>query len=240
MKIKFVDLEGKIFVTNGVPFENLVLIESYSRSDKTWKNWRGWSENFTSRIADTIDEETEAVQVDSEGRYMFRGYSWNYDEHPLMSKKFFLFGHLIRVDRWIEDTIQWETRSATYEIVADNGEIIFSYNGEYNSDDWKIIADLSGQAERRRARIAISQQHGMMAPVLLSMLGMEIPNKKKLGDQILPLMECDFEKSERGGFIVRGFGKFAISRTNKSGYYKVTAEKPRVRFITLVEEFKKI
>lgn len=239
MKIKFIDLEGKTFFTNAVPFENIILKDSISLSDKTWKRYRHWAEDFTYSISDNIITQKLNPEINEMGYYEFQGYWWNPETEPLMSEKYYLFGHLIREKIYVRDTGRIETKSAIFEIIADNGEVIYKYNNNYDLDDydWKVIAELSGQKDRRLARISIAQKHGHMMPIVMSELGIYIPNEKQK-EKLLPLLESDFEKSDRGGYIVRGFGKFAISQINKTGYYKVTKELEKVKFISLVEEFK--
>lgn len=237
-KIKFVDLNGNKFTTNGVPFENMVLRDSRSLSDKTWQRFRGWSDDFTWKIADREVIEKLNPELDDQGYYKFDIYTWNVEKNPLMSEKRYLFGHLVYEKIYVYDTGRYEEKSAMYEIISDSGEVIFKYSGKKDDDDWKIVAELSGQKDRRTARISIAEKHGQMMPIAMSMLGVNIPNNIPK-EEILPLIESDFLVSDRGGYIVRSFGKFAISKTNKTGgYYKITKELEKIRFISLIEEFK--
>jgi predicted RNA-binding protein YlqC (UPF0109 family) len=52
---------------------------------------------------------------------------------------------------------------------------------------------------------------------------------------VLPLRPFDFQ-SEKGGFVVKGYGKYIITDANKFGYYLITEELERVKFAKLVKE----
>lgn len=240
MRIKFEDLVTKEpFFVNAVPFLNIVYKDSLNWSDKTWKRYRGWSSWFTKFCATTINEERI-----TRGKVTIPGcpYVFNAEEgYHLVVTSYYIFGHLVRVEKWISNTDWKVVESSGYIILNDTGVLfqykggVFQVPGGYDDDDWKIISELSGQAERRKMRIGLG---GTTLMIGLSQLGFRIP-RKDLG-VVIPLMEEDFKPTERGSFIVTSFGKYIITDTNKSGFYRVIKEKQNVRFAELIEEYHKI
>jgi len=49
------------------------------------------------------------------------------------------------------------------------------------------------------------------------------------------LFSSDFQKTDRGNYIVKGFGKFKFSSINKTGKYKVVG--PKENFLDLIESY---
>jgi hypothetical protein len=53
---------------------------------------------------------------------------------------------------------------------------------------------------------------------------------------VLPLKPFEFKPSEKGGYVVKGYGKYIITDSDKLGYYLITKELEKVRFAKLVKE----
>jgi hypothetical protein len=237
-KIKFTDLNNKTFAIPGVYFENLILKDSLNRSDKTWQRFRTWADDLPYYVcynAGQITEQKEKIELTSEGYYDFQGFPFYYEKQPLLSQKGYLLGHLLYQNLNPYDTGRIIEISAKFEVLDENNNIIFvKDNYKRNDDDWRIIAELSGQAAHRLERVAISQKHGHMTTMFV-----HVPTKQEIND-VIPIISTDFQISEKGGYIVKSLGKFILSKENKTGYYKVTKEMEKVKFIVLKEEVKEI
>lgn len=269
IKIQWIDLKnGTPFTTNGVPFENIVLWERISRSDKTWKRWSGWSEYFHCRSG-----ALEKVRVVHRDDPDFQLLAQELDKclwHDLSHCEYFiaikeaswwLFGHCVarkltwlykEKDGAIEESGWMGQIGPYFKIFCDDGTIferrkpVQPHWGQrveilpYEAD-WRVLHELSGQAMRRKIRIAINSLGGSLATYALAQLGAGIPTLAPSSGELLPLVEWDFIPSKRGdGWAVTGLGKVLISRTCQAGYYKIIKETEKVRFIELVEPFRVI
>lgn len=246
MKIRWVSLSGTTFTTNAVPFENHVIVATNSRSDKTWNDFRGWSKSFA-HFAEAKLSKREIV----EGEEAYFAPATLVEKYTLFGEVIFrAYTKLIPADergrgvlapsgQEYQETGWIHEEHARFEVVSDAGDTIFQ-GPATDGNDWKIIAELSGQAERRRARVSLANQHGHMYPVLLNRLGIGIPRPEGNG-KIVPLMADSFKPSNRGdGFAVVGLGKVMISKENQAGYYEVIRETEKVRFIRLVERYQQL
>ena len=252
-------LNGKTVITNAVPFWNLVCQDAACLKDKTWQRFRGWSEGLhtiaslsvsqqkvisTAQIAEKLcgricekDERGILIKLYSPYYKNFQKYGKTDVPYPaeMEERVYFIGPALIRYSLYIIGTAWAEDLLCPYDIVVFD-HVIFHYHtpsmGESAKplmDDWMIIHHLSGQAERRGARIATATQYGKFLSELFPMPTPYYP--------ALSIMSENFSPSQKSGYITTLFGKYCISQTNQSGYYKVTKDLPRVRFIELVEPY---
>lgn len=264
MIIEWKDIQsGTPFLTNGVPFENILMRERNSRSDKTWKRWDRWSAWFH-RLAGAIERSRVVYRNDPD----FERLAEELDSRLWQSKRYcdymvgiqeatwWLFGHCVARQLWWVykdgDITGWTCQIGPFFTVkGPNDEVIFRRRELVQEGklpevevfpyrkDWEVIHYLSGQAVRRKMRIAIAQTAGTLAPYALASMGAGIPVLEPTAEELIPLVEWDFLPSRRGdGWVVTGLGKVLISRTNQPGYYKIVREADKVRFIELVEPFK--
>jgi len=252
-------LNGKTVITNAVPFWNLVCRDAAYSKDKTWRRFRWWCEDFHKHAALTKGKEevTTIAQIaeklsaricdKTENWILIKLYSTYYENfqeygqtdvpYPakVVEEVYYIGPALVRYALYIMGTAWAEILLCPYDIIVFD-QIIFQYHTpsiredtEFLWHDWMIIHHLSGQAERRSARIGTAVQYGKFLSELFPMPRPYYP--------ALAIMSDEFSPSQKGGYISTLFGKYCISSTNTSGYYKVTKELPRVRFIELVEPY---
>jgi hypothetical protein len=106
----------------------------------------------------------------------------------------------------------------------------------YPHKDWHIIHQVSQKDLVRRARLTMAHSHGNAVGFHTAGLASRLLRDKGVLGVVLPLRPFDFSPSEKGGFIVRGYGKYIITDSNKLGYYLITKELEKVKFAKLVKE----
>jgi len=106
----------------------------------------------------------------------------------------------------------------------------------YPHKDWHIIHEVSQKNLVRRARLEMAHEYGNAVGFHTAGLASRLLMDKGVLGVVLPLKASEFKPSEKGGFIVRGYGKYIITDSNKFGYYLITKELEKVKFAKLVKE----
>jgi hypothetical protein len=245
-RIVWQGLNGKTVITNAVPFWELVCRDAACLKDKTWQRFRGWSEDFHKHAAFTILE-NEIVGTAHIAERLFaricekdeRGIllqlcsgKYGLTDIPfparIQERAYFIGPALVRYSLYIMGSAWAEDLLCPYDVIVLD-HTIFHNHPSCVMNDWMIIHHLSAQAERRSARLGAAVRYGKFLSELFPMPRPYYPS--------LAIMRDDFLSSQRGGYITKLFGKYCISKTNQSGYYKVVKELPNVRFIELVESY---
>jgi len=227
--IKFTDLNGDVFVTNGVLFDNLIQEESANLSDKTWQRQRNWPGQLLYNMVTKKVTEAVEIDIDAQGCYRLDGHQFRYAAQPPIAVRSYWNGYLLREVISPKDGPPLVEREASFNVISSSGDVIFTYPDDDNA--WEIIHMLSGQSDRRDIRLEIANTRGRAMTEVVT-----APQKKQ--GQILALAR--FAKSDRGGYINRRIGKYVITQENIPGYYRVTKELDRIRFATLVKELKEV
>jgi hypothetical protein len=244
-------LNGKVVATNAVPFWNLVCRDAAYKKDKTWQRFRYWSEDLhkkaalsvveqkvssTAQIAEKLfgrvcekNERGILVRLYSNG--VFQKYGLTDVPFPaeVEERAYFIGPALVRYSLYIMGSAWAEDLLCPFAIVVFDHPI-FQMEGSARMNDWLIIHHFSGQAERRAARVGAAAEYGKFLSEMFPMPRPYYP--------ALAIMNEDFSPALLGGYITTLFGKYCLSSTNQSGYYKVVKELPSVRFIELVEPYK--
>jgi len=240
MKIRWKDLNNNIFVTSPVILESEIYQESLERSDKTWKRYDHWERNFPMMAATKIIKKeippanalkykrfADGVghnEIFTDGKYYYKC--------NLMVEEYFIFDHLVAVYMQPVESGWYSYIYAKFQVIDDDNKIIFDNEDEqFLYKSWQFISKLSGQYYRREMRIKIAQNSSHI-------MAANFNYKLKTYNDIIPLNQNLFIKSDKRGYIIMCLGKYIFSDTNKTGYYKVIREKENYKIVKLIEEYK--
>jgi uncharacterized pyridoxamine 5'-phosphate oxidase family protein len=264
-KTVFETKDGKIVETSAFPFWRLAFNVKHELSDKTWRYAAGWSEEYPLKFAQIRVEKDlekdefangrefqEFVEKLTNGTFYDMSFTWAGSEwlkgyfrmeEPFKMEvwSFWIKGVLIglRFIRWGNSTYASNIKKFTIETPSG---VLFEKERPmlqvlpYPHDDWHIIHRVSQKNLVRRARLEMAHEYGNAVGFHTAGLASRLLMDKGVLGVVLPLRPFDFKPSEKGGFIVRGYGKYIITDSNKLGYYLITKELEKVKFAKLVKE----
>jgi hypothetical protein len=264
-KTVFETKDGKVVETSAFPFWRLAFDVKHQLSDKTWRYAAGWSEEYPLKFAQIRVEKDlerdefangrefqEFVEKLTNGTFYDMTFTWAGSEwlkgyfkmdEPFKMEVWSLWikGVLVglRFIRWGNSTYVSNIKKFTIEtpsgILFEKESPIFKAL-PYPHKDWHIIHQVSQKDLVRRARLEMAHRYGNAVGFHTAGLASRLLMDKGVLGVVLPLKPFEFKPSEKGGFIVRGYGKYIITDFNKLGYYLITKELEKVRFAKLVKE----
>ncbi len=264
-KTVFETKDGKVVETSAFPFWRLAFDVKHELSDKTWRYAAGWSEEYPLKFAEIRVEKDlekdefangrefqEFVEKLTNGVFYDMSFTWSGSEwlkgyfrldEPFRMEVHSLWikGVLVglRFIRWGNSTYASNIKKFTIETpsgVLFEKERPILKKLPYPHKDWHIIHQVSQKNLVRRARLEMAHKYGNAVGFHTAGLASRLLMDKGVLGVVLPLTPFEFKPSEKGGFIVRGYGKYIITDSNKLGYYLITKELERVKFAKLVKE----
>jgi hypothetical protein len=264
-KTVFETKDGKIVETSAFPFWRLAFRVKHELSDKTWRYASGWSHEYPLKFAEVRVEKNlekdefvngrefqEFVEKLTNGTFYDMSFTWAGSEwikgyfkldEPFKMEVHSLWikGVLIglRFIRWGNSTYASNIKKFTIETPSG---VLFEKERPilqilpYPHDDWHIIHKVSQKDLVRRARLRMAHEYGSAVGFHTAGLASRILMDKGVLGVVLPLKPIEFKPSKKEGFIVRGYGKYIITDSNKLGYYLITKELEKVRVAKLVKE----
>jgi len=264
-KTVFETKDGKVVETSAFPFWRLAFNVKNELSDKTWQYAAGWSEEYPLKFAQIRVEKDlekdefangrefqEFLQKLTNGTFYDMTFTWTGSEwikgyfgkeEPFKMEVWSLWikGVLIglRFIRWGNSTYASNIKKFTIETPSG---VLFEKERPilkilpHPHKDWHIIHEVSQKNLVRRARLEMAHKYGNAVGFHAAGLSSRLLMDKGVLGVVLPLKPFEFKPSEKGGFIVRGYGKHIITDANKLGYYLITKELEKVRFAKLVKE----
>ncbi len=133
------------------------------------------------------------------------------------------------------DELKWDEVRSYFQIIDEGGNLIFKYLGVKKPDDYEIIHKLSGNKRLKLLHTLTARNLGHMTA---NMVFWENDYFKKNIIGFIPLMPKNFKRTDRGNYMVWGFGKIKFSDENKAGYYEIVKEGENYEIIKLVKEVK--
>ncbi len=264
-KTVFETKDGKIVETSAFPFWRLAFDVKHELSDKTWRYAAGWSHKYPLKFAEVRVEKDlekdefangrefqEFVEKLTNGTFYDMSFTWAGSEwlkgyfkldEPFKMEVHSLWikGVLVglRFIRWGNSTYASNIKKFTIETPSG---VLFEKERPilqvlpYPHKDWHIIHQVSQKYLVRRARLEMAHRYGNAVGFHTAGLASRLLMDKGVLGVVLPLKPFEFEPSKKGGFIVRGYGKYIITDSNKLGYYLITKELEKVKFAKLVKE----
>jgi hypothetical protein len=264
-KTVFETKDGKTVETSAFPFWRLAFNVKHELSDKTWRYAAGWSEEYPLKFAQICIEKDlekdefangrefqEFVEKLTNGTFYDMSFTWTGSEwlkgyfrmeEPFKMEVWSLWikGVLIglRFIRWGNSTYASNIKKFTIETPSG---VLFEKERPilkvlpYPHKDWHIIHEVSQKNLVRRARLEMAHRYGTAVGFHTAGLASRLLMDKGVLGIVLPLTPFEFKPSEKGGFIVKGYGKYIITDSNKLGYYLITKELEKVKFAKLVKE----
>jgi len=264
-KTVFETKDGKLVETSAFPFWRLAFNVKHELSDKTWRYAAGWSEEYPLKFAQTRVEKDlekdefangkefqEFVEKLTNGTFYDMTFTWAGSE---WIKGYFKMDEPFRMEvwsLWIKGVLiglrfirygnsTYASNIKKFTIETPSG-VLFEKESPilqilpYPHKDWHIIHQVSQKNLVRRARLEMAHKYGNAVGFHTAGLASRLLMNKGVLGIVLPLTPFEFKPSEKGGFIVRGYGKYIITDSNKLGYYLITKELEKVRFAKLVKE----
>jgi hypothetical protein len=264
-KTVFETKDGKIVETSAFPFWRLAFRVKHELSDKTWRYAAGWSHEYPLKFAQVRVERDlerdefangrefqEFVERITNGTFYDMSFTWvgsewlkmyfKMDEPFKMGvKSLWIKGVLIGLKfvRWGNSTYASNIKKFTIETPSG---VLFEKERPilqvlpYPHDDWYIIHEVSQKDLVRKARLAMAHRYGNAVGFHTAGLASRLLRDKGVLGVVLPLTPFEFKASRGGRYIVRGYGKYIITDSNRLGYYLITEELERVKFAKLVKE----
>jgi hypothetical protein len=264
-KTVFETVDGKIVETSAFPFWRLAFNVKHELSDKTWRYAAGWSEEYPLKFAQIRIEKDlekdefangrefqEFVEKLTNGTFYDMTFTWTGSEwikgyfkmdepFKMEVRSLWIKGVLVglRFIRWSSSTYASNIKKFTIETPSG---VLFEKERPllqilpYPHKDWHIIHQVSQKNLVRRARLEMAHEYGNAVGFHTAGLASRVLMNKGVLGVVLPLKPIEFKPSEKGGFVVRGYGKYIITDSNKLGYYLITKELEKVRFAKLVKE----
>ena len=264
-KTVFETKDGKVVETSAFPFWRLAFRVKHELSDKTWRYAAGWSEEYPLKFAEVrvekdlekdefasgrefqefVERLTDGVFYDMTftwtGSEWIKGYFKMDEPFKMEVRSLWIKGVLVglRFIRWSSSTYASNIKKFTIET---SSGVLFEKERPllqilpYPHDDWYIIHKVSQKDLVRRARLRMAHEYGNAVGFHTAGLASRLLRDKGVLGIVLPLTPFEFRPSKNGSFIVRGYGKYIITDSNKLGYYLITEELEKVRFAKLVKE----
>jgi len=260
-KTVFETKDGKVVETSAFPFWKLAFNVKHELSDKTWRYAAGWSEEYPVKFAQTQLEKDEFadgkefqefVEKLTNGTFYDMTFTWTGSE---WIKGFFKMDEPFRMEvwsLWIKGVLiglrfirygnsTYASNIKKFTIETPSG-VLFEKESPilqilpYPHKDWHIIHQVSQKYLVRRARLEMAHKYGNAVGFHTAGLASRLLMNKGVLGVVLPLKPFEFKPSEKGGYVVKGYGKYIITDSNKLGYYLITKELEKVRFAKLVKE----
>jgi hypothetical protein len=264
-KTIFETKDGKIVETSAFPFWRLAFRVKHELSDKTWRYAAGWSHEYPLKFAEVRVEKDlekdefangkefqEFVEKLTNGTFYDMSFTWAGSE---WLKGYFRLDEPFRMEvwsYWMKEVlvglrfIRWghstyASNIKKFTIETPSGVLFEKENpmlkaSPYPHKDWHIIHEVSQKNLVRRARLTMAHEYGNAVGFHTAGLASRLLRDKGVLGVVLPLRPFDFSPSEKGGYIVKGYGKYIITDANKFGYYLIIEELEKVRFAKLVKE----
>jgi hypothetical protein len=264
-KTVFETKDGKIVETSAFPFWRLAFRVKHELSDKTWRYAAGWSHEYPLKFAQVRVERDlerdefangrefqEFVEKLTNGTFYDMSFTWSGSEwlkgyfkmdepFKMEVRSLWIKGVLIGLKfiRWGNSTYASNIKKFTIETPSG---VLFEKERPmlrilpYPHDDWHIIHEVSQKDLVRRARLAMAHRYGNAVGFHTAGLASRLLRDKGVLGVVLPLTPFEFKASRGGRYIVRGYGKYIITDSNRLGYYLITEELERVKFAKLVKE----
>jgi len=264
-KTVFETKDGKIVETSAFPFWRLAFNVKHELSDKTWRYAAGWSEEYPLKFAQVCIERDlekdefangkefqEFVERLTNGVFYDMSFTWAGSE---WIKGYFRMDEPFRMgvwSLWIKGVLiglrfirygnsTYASNIKKFTIETPSG-VLFEKERPilqilpYPHKDWYIIHEVSLKSLVRKARLKMAHEYGNAVGFHTAGLVSKLLMNKGVLGVVLPLKPFEFSSSQKGGYVVKGYGKYIITDSNKLGYYLITKELEKVRFAKLVKE----